>query len=166
MSKSLKRHFLKENEVKQILSDFHRRIDADPELLFGPKPRIELVEAHEVEIFIFDETPFSARIQDSLFPTLLFKETFRFLPKIVVDMGAVPHICDGADIMAPGIVRIDGEFDKDDLILVVDERHRKPLAIGQALVDSKTMKATKRGKIAKNVHYVGDRIWNLMRNLT
>jgi len=165
MRNSLKRHFLKENEIKQILDNFSGRLGIKPEQLFGSKPRIELVEAQEAKIFLFNNMPFSAQIRDMLFPTLLFEEIFSLLPKIVVDMGAVRHICNGADIMAPGVVKIEGEFDKNAFLLIVDERHGKPLAIGQALIESKIMKETKRGKIVKNVHHVGDDLWNLMKKI-
>lgn len=165
MHKASRRHFLKESEAKKVLTDFCKALDAEPEELFGPKPRVELLETQQAKIFIFNDVPFSAKIQDSLFPTLLFKAALSLLPKVVLDMGAIPHICNGADIMAPGVVKIDGEFDEDDFILVVDKKYGKPLAIGKALFDSETMKTTKTGKVAKNLHYVGDKIWNLSKNL-
>lgn len=166
MDKALKRHFLKESEIKQILGDFRGKIYIDFEEKLGAKPRIELVKTQEIKIFIFGKTPFLAGIRGHLFPTLLFEDIFPLLPKIVVDMGAIPHICNGADIMAPGVIKIDGEFGKDSFILIIDERYRKPIAIGEALLDSETMKATKRGRIVKNVHHVGDEVWSLMRKLT
>lgn len=165
MHKVLKRYFVREKETKQIIADFCRTLGVEPERVFGPNPRIELVETQEARIFIFNKTPFSAEIGGNVCPTLLFEEILVLLPRIVVDMGAIPHICNGADIMAPGIVRIDGEFGKDALLLVVDERHGKPIAIGRALIDSETMKATERGKVVKNLHHVGDGVWNLTRNL-
>jgi len=39
--------------------------------------------------------------------------------------------------MAPGIVRIEGEFGKGALVLIVDEKHGKPLAVGESFYDSK-----------------------------
>jgi len=165
MRNSLKRHPLKESEIKRAIDEFRHRLNVDLEDLFGSKPRIELVETQEIKIFIHNKVPFSAEIGDNLFPTLLFEETLPLLPRIVIDMGAIPHVCNGADIMAPGVVRIDGEFGENAFVLVVDERHGKPLAIGKALHDSKIMKATKRGKVVKNMHYVGDEVWNLTRRL-
>jgi len=78
-------------------------------------------------------------------------------------MGAVPHVCNGADVMAPGVVQIQGDFDKGDFVVVVDERHGKPLAVGVALIDARTMRGLKQGKVLENVHYVGDRLWNQLR---
>jgi PUA domain protein len=44
---------------------------------------------------------------------------------------------------------------------VVDERHGKPLAIGIALLDASRIELSAAGKMCKNVHYVGDEIWNV-----
>jgi len=100
-----------------------------------------------------------------LFPTLLFEKALLFLPKITVNMGAVPHLCGGADLMAPGIVTIDGNFKVNDYVLIVDERHHKPLAIATALTDSQTARNTRHGKIARNIHYVSDDLWNQLKKL-
>jgi len=165
MSNSVRRHFLKESKIKRTLDDLHGKLNVDLEKLFGPKPRIELVKTEETEILIHNKTPFLARTGDDVFPTLLSQQILPLLRKITVDMGAVPHICNGADIMAPGIIRVDGEFSENAFVLIVDERHGKPLAIGQALLNSESMEKTKRGRVVKNLHYVGDGVWNLIRKI-
>ncbi len=78
-------------------------------------------------------------------------------------MGAVPYVCNGADIMSPGIVKTEGNFNANDYVLVIDERHRKPLAIATALIDSQTALSLRRGKTAKNIHHVGDSLWNQLK---
>ena len=166
MHKVLRRHFLKEGEAKRVLNDFSKLLDTKPEQLFGSKPKVEVLETRQAKIFLSNGVPFSVKVGNTIFPTLLFNEASSLLSKVVVDMGAVPHICGGADIMAPGIVRIDGKFSEADFLLVVDELHGKPLAIGQALFDSGTLRATKRGKVVKNIHYVGDKIWGLLKSIT
>jgi len=84
---------------------------------------------------------------------------------VVVDMGAIPHICNGADVMAPGVLRVEGEFSAGDLVLIVDERYGRPVAIGSALIDSEAVNSTKQGKVVKNLHYVGDKVWSLLRRI-
>jgi PUA domain protein len=81
-------------------------------------------------------------------------------------MGAIPYVCNGADVMAPGIVRVEGEFADGDLVLVVDEKHGKPLALGESLSDSESVRNTKEGAVVKNVHFVSDKIWNFAKTLT
>jgi len=161
----VRRHFLKEKEARQLLLELSQKLKVEAEQLLGPRPRIELAETQAFEIFIINGKPSFARSKGTFWPTLMLNEVFSLLPKIVVDMGAVPHICSGADLMAPGVVRIDGDFNTDDLLLIVDERHGKPLAIGVALLNSHVMRKVKHGKIVKNVHYVGDRLWKILKEI-
>ena len=163
MPKKPRRHFLKEKEARKLLLDFSQRLKTNVEQLLGSKPRIEVNETEAAEIFILNGKPLLARSGGELFPTLAFEEVFPFISRIVVDMGAVPYVCKGADVMAPGVVSVKGEFEENDLLLVVDERHGKPLAIGVALFNSQVMKNMKHGKIVKNIHHVGDKLWNYLR---
>jgi PUA-domain protein len=156
-------HPLKEKEAKKFLQEVTNRLGTDVERLLGSKARVELDEIETTEVFIVNGRPLIARSGDALFPTLTFEEFFSFIPRVVVDMGAVPYVCKGADVMAPGVVAIKGEFEVDNLLLVVDERHGKPLAVGVALFSSEAMKALKRGKTIKILHYVGDKLWNYLR---
>ena len=165
VTKKLRRHFLKEKEAKKLFLDFSQRLKVDAEKLFGPKPRVEVNETEIAEIFTVNGKPSLARSGGTLFPTLAFDEVFPFLPKIVVDMGAVPYLCDGADVMAPGVVSIEGDFKENDLLLIIDERHRKPLMIGFSLFNSQAMKKLKHGKIVKNVHHVGDKLWKAIKEI-
>ena len=74
-------------------------------------------------------------------------------------MGAIPYVCNGADVMAPGIKEIKGEFEEGDLVVVRDVEHGKALAIGKALVGSDEMKEMRKGKAVTNLHHVGDKLW-------
>ncbi len=161
----VRRHFLKEKEARQLLLELSQKLKVDAEELFGSKPRMELAETQAAEILIINGKTLFARFEDIFLPTLISNEVFSFLPKIVVDMGAVPHVCKGADLMAPGIVKVDGDFKTGDLLLIVDERHGKPLAIGVALIDSGVMRGLKHGKVVRNIHYVGDRLWKMLKEI-
>ena len=163
MPKKRRRHFLKEKETKSFLLEVSKKLGTDIELLLGSKTRVEVNETETAEIFIFNGRPLLARSNGELFPTLSFEELFPIIPKIIVDMGAVPYVCKGADVMAPGVVAIEGEFREKSLLLVVDERHSKPLAVGVALFSSEAMKTVNHGKTVKNLHYVGDKVWNYLR---
>ena len=163
MPKKRRRYFLKEKETKRFFLEVSKTLGTDVERLLGSKTRVEVNEIETAEIFIFNGRPLLARSNGALFPTLSFEELFSIIPKIVVDMGAVPYVCKGADVMAPGVVAIKGEFRENDLLLVVDERYGKPLAVGVALFSSEAMKTVSHGKIVKNLHYIGDKLWNYLR---
>ena len=163
MSEAKRRHFLSERETTQLLDEFSQKLSLDIKQLLGHKTKIEVAETQTAKIFFVNNRPFLAVFNDVLLPTLLFEEALRLLPKIVVNMGAVPHICNGADVMAPGVVRIEEEYKTNNYVIVVDERHGKPLALVIALTDSQTALKMQHGKIAKNIHYVGDNLWNQLK---
>ena len=163
MPRKPRRYFLKDKEARKLLTDFSQRLKTNVEQLLESKSRIEVNETEAAEIFILNGKPLLARLDGELFPTLAFEEVLPFISRIVVDMGAVPYVCKGADVMAPGVVSVKGEFEENDLLLVMDERHGKPLAIGVALFNPQTMKNMKHGKIVKNIHHVGDKLWNYLK---
>jgi PUA domain protein len=151
---------MKEKDSKRFLQDTSKMLHTNIEQLLGTKIRVEVNETETVEIFFFNGKPLLARSNGDLFPTLLFKELLFILPKLVVDMGAIPYVCKGADVMVPGVISINGQFEINDVVIVVDERHGKTLAVGLALLRSENMKNVKNGKILKNLHYVGDKLWD------
>jgi PUA domain protein len=99
-------------------------------------------------------------VEDRPVPTLRLLLKNNFLKKITVDMGAVKHVASGADVMRPGIVSIDDGINAEDFVAIVDVNNKRPLAIGIALFNSKEIEAYKTGRVVKNIHYVGDKIWN------
>ncbi|MCD6260280.1 MAG: pseudouridine synthase [Thaumarchaeota archaeon] len=106
-------------------------------------------------------------IDEKLYPVIHERnlEALDRLPSMIVDMGAVPHIVNGADVMRPGVKDFRGEFNEGDFVVVRDERNLRPLAVAIALVGLEECRAMKRGKVAKNIHHVNDRIWKLMRKI-
>jgi PUA-domain protein len=161
-----RRYSLKSKQAKQILNEVSGRLKFNVEALFGPKPNVEVAESAVGDIYLVNDKPLFFTTEKKVMPTLLFQDFVSRAPKIVVDMGAIPYVCNGADVMAPGIVRVEGEFAKGDVLLVVDEKHGKPLAVGESLEDSASVRNTKQGAVVKNVHFVSDKIWNLAKTLT
>jgi PUA domain protein len=160
-----RRFFLKEREAKALVDEASKKLKVDLKRIFGSDFRLELAEADFGEVYLVKGKPAFFKAGGNLYPTLLFDEVFAAMPKVVVDMGAVPHVCNGADVMAPGIVRFEGDFRKGDLVVVVDEKHGKPLMVGEALYDASEAVNVKRGVVFRNVHFVGDRVWKAIKEL-
>jgi predicted RNA-binding protein (TIGR00451 family) len=99
------------------------------------------------------------RTQGLLLPSLRFDELIDTLPRVIVDMGAVAHLVNGADIMRPGVREIKGAFVKGGVTVIVDEKFGKAIALGIADMDSGVMQSVIKGKVISNVHYVGDEMW-------
>jgi PUA domain protein len=161
-----RRYTLKTKEAKQILTQASTSLKLDLETLFGGKANVEVVGSEVGLIYLIDGKPLLYKADDKILPTLHFTEFAAAAPKIVVDMGAVPHVCKGATVMAPGIVRIEGEFSKGNLVQVVDMKHGKALAIGESLMDAEAARQTKKGPVVKTLHYVSDKIWDYTKTLT
>ncbi|MGB9853952.1 MAG: DUF1947 domain-containing protein, partial [Candidatus Bathyarchaeales archaeon] len=158
-----KRYFLKAKEAKALLKEASAKLKISLEKIFGAEARMEVVETDFGEIFLINGKPLLFKTEDKVFPTLAFTEFLASAPKVVVDMGAVPHVCNGADVMAPGIVRFEGNFNKGDLVFVVDEKHGKPIALGEIVYTDAEVVKIKHGAVAKNIHFVGDKIWDCLK---
>ncbi|MEM2924355.1 MAG: RNA-binding protein [Methanocellales archaeon] len=155
------RHFLRDDVAKKIINQLVNIFGSEIAKFFEGK-QLELAETDEQSKFVLvDGEPLIFLFEDQPFLTL--KGALKLKPKkrrVVIDMGAVKFISKGADIMCPGIVDADLDIQKGDLVIVVDEVHGKPLAIGRALISGDEMMSD-RGKAIKSMHYVGDRIWRM-----
>ena len=156
---------MKSKEAKQVLAQASQHLKINLEEIIGTKQNIEVAEAESTRVFLINGKPSLFKAGDTILPTLVFAEVLDKMPKIVVDMGAVPYVCKGADVMAPGIVRIEGEFGKGDLVVIVDEKHGKPLSLGESLLDSANANGAKQGAVVKNLHFVSDKVWNLYKTM-
>ena len=154
---------MKAKDARAFLDRAREKLGFDLEQILKTKVNIEFVQSEFAEIYLINGKLSMAKIAENLFPTLVFKEFLALAPKVFVDMGAVPHVCNGANIMAPGIVRFEGDFRKGDFVIIADERHGKPLAIGEVIYDALEAKKVKHGAIANNIHFVGDRIWEFIK---
>lgn len=119
--------------------------------------KVETAVVEDKEVYIFDDSVEFVKDENGLYPFLSSKYV-DMLPKVVVDMGAIRFVCNGADVMAPGIAEM-GDFKEGDLVVIRDVTHGKALAIGMANKSSVEIEASKKGKVIRNIHYVGDKLW-------
>ncbi len=130
--------------------------------LFSGEDHVDLAEGGDFDVLLVGGEVVALVTEGEPFPTirgLLRSPAVR--RHVTVDMGAVPHLYNGADVMTPGIVDADPSIVEGDMVWVRDERNRKPLAIGRALVSGEEMVASSKGKAVKTLHYVGDWLWRL-----
>jgi predicted RNA-binding protein (TIGR00451 family) len=86
-------------------------------------------------------------------------------PSVTVDMGAVRFVCNGAKVTRPGITAFDN-FRKGSIVVIKDEVHSKPLAVGIALIDSDKAAEEEKGYVIQTLHYISDKIWEAHKLLT
>ena len=106
-----------------------------------------------------DEVAFFYK-EDLLLPSLKLVLKKNFLKNVIIDMGAVPFIAKGSDLMRPGVVGVDPYVEEGSIVAIVDEKNMAPIAIGQSLFSKDEMQEMETGKVVLNVHYVGDDVWN------
>ena len=156
----VKRHALRKSDFRKIKESLQATLGDQVDNLFGKS--IEYIETDKYELYAENKTVLAFKIKDIVLPSLrALNKGLVKLPTVTVDMGAVPYVTNGADIMAPGITEITPGLAAGAFVTIIDERHGKSLAVGELIIESNEILATKKGKVIKNLHYVNDDIWTL-----
>lgn len=150
----MKRKRLSGKEIKKLNSDLAEKYGLDS--FVNRKGKIEILDKVVISI---DEKPCFFYYEDEIVPTLKFLLNSVVLPKVEVDMPAVKFMVNGANVMRPGITALDS-FEKGDFVVIVDQTHNKPLAVGKAVFSSLDIENMAKGKVILNIHHIGDNIWD------
>lgn len=149
----MRKRFLSKREIRDLNSKIaYLQLDL--------KCTIEIVEDTRGTLIVQEGVPTLLMHCGEWVPTLQSVNRGINLKRITVDMGAIPFVCSGADVMRPGIKTIENGIAKGLAVAIVDEKYGKMVAVGVALFDSEEMRKMARGKAVKNIHYAGDWIWN------
>ena len=103
-------------------------------------------------------------VDDCYIPFLSEDTILEKLANVIVDMGAVKFMCNGANVMRPGIKKYT-EFKKGDIVCVSEESQNKFISVGKAIMDSSELENVSKGEIIKNMHYVSDRYWEIYKTI-
>jgi malignant T-cell-amplified sequence len=98
-------------------------------------------------------------------PFLGSQETLTLFPSAVVDEGAIRFLLNGADVMRPGIRRMDEWGPAGRMVVVKEEKKGRAIAVGPSSVPSSEARGMAKGSCVKNLHHVGDRYWNAHKSL-
>lgn len=141
--------------IRRLAEEFGMTVPLDDEPL-------DEAEAGPFRLLLRGNEAIALFVDDGIVPTvrglLAFPATKRW---VTVDMGAVRFIYNGADVMAPGIVEADPTIREGEIVWIRDEKNRRPLAVGSAIMDGPTMSREEKGKAIKTIHHVGDEVWRL-----
>jgi PUA domain protein len=161
----MNRVHLKKKEAKRVQERISQALKIDRSDAFNRKASFEAVYIDvEKTVFLIDGKPEFIEVDGEIFPALINASVLNQLPSITVDMGAVPHICNGANVMAPGVTKVNGSFNTDSIIVVLEERYLKKIAIAKALYNSNEIANKKQGRVAENLHYISDKFWTLFKD--
>ena len=150
------RHHLRDDETDEVRDAVRDAVGVAPD-------EDASIEEAEVDggpdLYLVDGEPLVVRIDGEYFVTVqgaLALEPDDAL--VTVDAGAVEFVTNGADVMRPGVVEADPQTEEGDLVVVAEENHGKPLAVGRALTDGDDMTGDE-GRVVESVYHVGDDLW-------
>ncbi len=157
-----RRHVLSKRDVKRLVARVEEEV---PGFSLSARDRVELVDYGEFIVYMVNGEPGLVELGGRLLPHLrwLLKHGVSGLPSVRVDPGATRAVGRGADLMVPGITRVDGDFEEGSVVVVVDDRYGAPVAVGVALMGSgevrSRLEGKRRGKAVKVLHRPGDKVW-------
>ena len=156
------RHRLKKKEITEIIDNLQRNFNSN---FFNVNSIVEIGFYGKTQLVFIDFKPYfmiyGNRIVFTLRGLYEYKPTSKY---VVIDMGAVKFVTNGADVMNPGIIDADKDIQPEDIVWVCDEKNKKPLAVGVAIISGEDMIKKEKGKAISVFHYVGDTLWNFLKN--
>ncbi|GAB6101301.1 RNA-binding protein [Thermococcus atlanticus] len=166
------KHPLSKKEVKEIMRIMKESFGEEAaKKLIKKKDKVELAEFDKTtEIILVNGKPAFIKRRGLIFPLVIAlyrisneneEDLRKWRKRVIVDAGAVPFILKGADVMAAGITDADEQIEEGDFVFVAEEDYGRPLAIGIALMDGRSMVEKPRGKAVKVIHHAKDKIWEL-----
>ena len=156
----MKSNLLSKSESSDVLKLISNKLNQEI-------PKIKNLKSHYInsdsQILIGDNLKI-LQLKDEFIPFLSDTELLKGFPNVTVDMGAVKFMCNGANVMRPGIKNY-SEFSKDDIVCIVEESQHKFLAVGKSLVNSSEMEEMTKGEVIKNLHYISDNFWEISKTI-
>ena len=156
----MKSNLISKSETAEVLNEIEAQWKVE-------LPKIKNLKFHYIkdDVVIVTAKGFAAlKIDDSYLPFLSETEILDKFPNVMVDMGAVKFMCNGANVMRPGITKYT-EFEKDQIVCVIEESQHKFLAVGKSCVSSKDMESLTKGEVVKNMHYISDKYWEAGKSI-
>ncbi len=157
----MKSNPISKSESSQTLKEIASQWGTEP-----PKTK-NLMVYHIADdvLYIAGEDLKALKISQTYVPFLTDTVALEKFPRIVVDMGAVKFVCNGANVMRPGITKFSGEFKVGQIVCITEESRNTFLAVGIASVPSSEAQSMKKGQVLENIHYVSDAYWDIVREI-
>jgi len=150
----LKSNLISKSETAKIFEELNTQWKIDV-------PKQKNVRTHQIDekgVIITGNGVTAVKIGEDILPFLGDIPILEKFPYVIVDMGAIKFVCKGANIMRPGITKF-SDFEKGEIVCVIEESQHKFLAVGKAEIPSKQLDETKKGEVIKNMHYISDIFW-------
>ncbi len=162
----MRRHRIKRKEARRLAAIASERWPELADFISSARDsEFELVYT-EAQVLLVDRVPVLLLADREPIPAITGLEKFNVdVPKVTVDVGAVPYIAKGAHVMVPGILSISRDFKEGAGVAVTEEKLGSIIAVGIALMSSDEIRLSSKGRAVKNIHHVGDKLWRVYSKL-
>ncbi len=156
----MKSNLISKSETISVLNEISSQWKIDV-----PKVKnLKFYHISEHDAIITGDGMSAIKLGQSYLPFLEDTHILEKFPSVMVDMGAVKFVCNGANIMRPGITKFT-EFEKGQIVCVIEESQKKFLAVGISCASSSEMESSQKGEVIKNMHYISDRFWESRKEI-
>ena len=157
----MKSNLISKSETNELLKNIASQWEIDiPKIrnlrVYYISDDVQIITAKDIMIL---------KINETYLPFLSQNELLEKFPHVMIDMGAVKFMCNGANVMRPGIKSY-SQFEKEQVVCIIDGSQHKFLAVGKAIVPSTELETMKKGEVIKNLHYVSDRFWEIGKTIS
>jgi len=115
----------------------------------GSMTEEEAITLHELSeaVYLWREEGDEGAVRKAVRP---LEYMLSFLPKIIIRDSAVDAICHGAQLAAPGVLKLHSGIGPGDLVLITTLKG-EAVALAEALVSSREMLAMRKGLVARTL---------------
>ena len=156
----MKSNLISKSETAQLLA----QINLQWKIKLPKQKNVRTHQMDEKRIIITGKDITAVKIDDDILPFLGDTSMLEKFPYVIVDMGAIKFVCKGANVMRPGITKF-SDFEKGDIVCVIEESQHKFLAVGKAEIPSDQLNETNKGEVIKNMHYISDIFWESKKEI-
>lgn len=155
------RNVLSNKENKQLAADLLNMLGEQAQTFFNKKDKLEKIKTEKDTFVIKDKKIWFFQWKNQFLPSIhCLRESKLLAHKVVVDVGAIKFVLNGADIMLPGIVYFDEIIEKGDFVVIREEKADTIIAVGISLISHKDFSKTNKGKAIRVINHLKDEIWN------
>jgi len=156
-----KRKILSKKEKKPLLTDLNKEYGDTISSSIGLSTMLEEVITDEGTVIIKNGKIWFFYSDDKIISSIYFLRESGFeLPEVVVDIGAIKFITNGADVMSPGVVTFSEEIRKGTLVVIKEEKANSIIGVGSSLINSEDFNKSQKGKVVKLRHHLKDKMWS------
>ncbi|OAG31959.1 hypothetical protein NEDG_00434 [Nematocida displodere] len=150
---------LSNSTIKQIKAQF----DTDLSILLGKEESLEIVKFSNKVQYIFRNGIPIFLVEEKYVPTLKCVHIApEIVKKVVVDVGAIKHLINGADVMAPGLLHTTSEYPsvtEGELVGIYGYGKDHALATGTVLMTQQQVEELRTGVAIKLGNHLGDSLY-------